>query len=586
MPERPAIALSGVGKRYTLYKSRLAGACDALGLGWLMPGRSQSPTFWALRNINLSLPRGARIGIVGRNGAGKSSLLKLITGNVDPTEGKIEVNGEVQALLQAGTGMHPEFTGYENIEAALTYQGLSEADIKSAVEDIKDFTELGPFLDQPFKTYSTGMQARLAFAAATVVKPDILIVDEVLGVGDGYFLSKSTERMRKLIDSGATVLLVTHAMDQILRFCDQAIWIDRGQIVRFGDARDVVKAYDTYLHVLDDRRLKADNARRQRSEHPDSPPDTLRLRFRAAPAARLRVGEIMLFAGDLQQERLHVGGPQDASPGNAALVCTGPGNAWSPPECRDGKMFRTLSAAASDADGDVEFALYLFTPSAAHAFDIDYALEGGNAEVQVCRAGNVVSTVHLPAAADWQRARVDVPHDHAAAPPVEEPGAEYLRWPGVGGLRVEKVRMLGAAGTEQASFAFGDPLAIEIRFRAQRTDAYPLRPAVTIFRCADGVRVTNQIGPVEVISLTAGACGVARLDLGRLCLGNGTYMFSVGLYRRLDLLELDAPEWYDLLDRNFEFKVHGREPVFGDVFHHPGQWRIEQAASTPALKSA
>src|SRR5262249_37487492 len=158
-------------------------------------------------------------------------LLKLITGNVDPTEGVIAVHGSVQALLQAGTGMHPEFTGYENIEAALTYQGLSKAEIRDAVTDIADFTKLGRFLDQPFKTYSTGMQARLAFAAATVVRPDILIVDELLGVGDGYFLSKSTERMRKLIDSGASVLLVSHAMDQIVRFCDQAIWIDRGQIV-------------------------------------------------------------------------------------------------------------------------------------------------------------------------------------------------------------------------------------------------------------------------------------------------------------------------------------------------------------------
>src|SRR5262245_57222804 len=233
MSERPAIRLTGIGKRYTLYASPVARACDALGLGWLLSRRLRPARhLWAVRNIDLTLPRGARIGVVGRNGAGKSTLMKLITGNVDPTEGEIEVNGEVQALLQAGTGMHPEFTGYQNIEASLTYQGLDATAIRDAATDIEEFTELGGFLDQPFKTYSSGMQARLAFATATAVKPDILIVDELLGVGDGYFLSKSTERMRKLIDGGASVLLVSHSMEQILRFCDQAIWVDRGQIVQ------------------------------------------------------------------------------------------------------------------------------------------------------------------------------------------------------------------------------------------------------------------------------------------------------------------------------------------------------------------
>src|SRR5829696_3326456 len=126
MSDVPAIRLSAVGKRYTLHPSPMDSACDALGLAWLIPGRRKRwRQFWALRNITLSLPRGARIGIIDRNGAGKSTLLKLITQNIDPTEGTVEVHGEVQALLQAGTGMHPEFTGRENIEAALTYQGLS-----------------------------------------------------------------------------------------------------------------------------------------------------------------------------------------------------------------------------------------------------------------------------------------------------------------------------------------------------------------------------------------------------------------------------------------------------------------------------
>ena len=206
MSEPLAVELTNVGKRYTLYKSKFDKALNAFGLTGLFPGRQKKlDQFWALRNVNLALPKGGKVGIVGRNGAGKSTLLKLLTGNIAPTEGTVTVNGNVQALLQTGTGLHPEFTGYENIHAALTLQGFKADEIAAAVEEIKDFTELGPHLSQPYRTYSTGMQARLAFATATMVKPEILIIDEVLGVGDGYFLSKSLERIQSVLKSGRPI---------------------------------------------------------------------------------------------------------------------------------------------------------------------------------------------------------------------------------------------------------------------------------------------------------------------------------------------------------------------------------------------
>ena len=412
MSEQPAIQLTGIGKRYTLYDSRVVRACDALGLGRLLPRRLK-PTrhLWAVRNIDLTLPRGSRIGIIGRNGAGKSTLLKLITGNVDPTEGQIQVNGEVQALLEAGTGMHPEFTGYQNIEASLTYSGLAGSAITDAVRDIEEFTELGGFLNQPFKTYSSGMQARLAFATATVCKPDILIVDELLGVGDGYFLSKSTERMRNLIHGGASVLLVSHSMEQILRFCDQAIWVDRGQIVQRGDALEVIKEYDHYLRLLDERRLLAKN----RSLNSDgaarfgndiSFADSLLLRFRAAGTARLQVGEVVLLENDRPQDRLHVGGPQDAAPGNVARLRSETLEAWSPPICRDGRMYRELNGTNQPRTGEIIFPLYLFEPSVTYCFDIEYSLDGTGAAVEVCRNDVVLHSVELPATNGWQRTNV------------------------------------------------------------------------------------------------------------------------------------------------------------------------------------
>jgi ABC-type polysaccharide/polyol phosphate transport system ATPase subunit len=597
MSERPAIRLTGIGKRYTLYTSPVARACDALGLGWLLPGRLKPARhLWAVRNIHLTLPRGARIGIIGRNGAGKSTLMKLITGNVDPTEGEIEVNGEVQALLQAGTGMHPEFTGYQNIEASLTYQGLGAAAIRDAVADIEEFTELGGFLDQPFKTYSTGMQARLAFATATVAKPDILIVDELLGVGDGYFLSKSTERMRKLIEGGASVLLVSHSMEQILRFCDQAIWVDRGQIVQQGDALEVVKAYDHYLRLLDERRLLAKNRRLHSVDAVKlgdevSYADALLVRFRVAGSARLKVGELVLSENDRPQDRLHVGGPQDTAPGNVARLRAETADAWSPPVCHERRMYRELSGQPQPGCGEAVFPLYLYDSSVTYAFDIEYCLEGSGATVEMCREGVVLHSAELIPTAAWGSARVvcvSPDQGRAASIRTGKPSTlKVVHWPGcLGGLRIERVQLLDEEGREAAQFLFGKTVTLEMQIRADEDGVYPLVPALSVCRRSDGVIVSQHIGPRGTWTLRAGDTLTARLHLEPLLLGNDTYVVGMGLFRRLDPMQVEEPERYDMLDRSVEFSVHGREPYRRGIFQHPGQWEVEPGHLPAQIKSA
>ena len=194
--------------------------------------------------------RGERVGIIGRNGAGKTTLLKLITGNFAPTAGEVTVGGTVQALMATGVGFHSDFTGAENIRASLIYNGLPGAEIEAAFQDIVDFCELGDFLHQPLKTYSLGMRARLQFAAATAIKPDILIIDEVLGAGDAYFAIKSNERLKRLTSSGCTVLMVTHSMSHVIQLCSRAVWINGGRIVKEGEPRDVVGAYEAYCSEL------------------------------------------------------------------------------------------------------------------------------------------------------------------------------------------------------------------------------------------------------------------------------------------------------------------------------------------------
>jgi len=252
MSDAAAILVKDLHKTYRLYAGLKEQALDVLGLSWLRFWRPPVYTeFPALNGVSITVKRGERLGIVGRNGAGKTTLLKLITGNFAPSRGEIVVTGKVQALMNVGLGFHPEFTGHENVRSSLAYSGLPRSELQSALDDVIAFAELGEFLDQPVKTYSLGMQARLMFATATAIKPEILIIDEVLGAGDAYFSAKSSHRMDKLAASGCTLLLVSHSMQQVLQFCNRAVWLERGQIVMDSDSLTVVKAYEEFTQRLE-----------------------------------------------------------------------------------------------------------------------------------------------------------------------------------------------------------------------------------------------------------------------------------------------------------------------------------------------
>lgn len=207
-------------------------------------GKLKYNEFEALKHVSFDVKRGEVMGLIGHNGAGKSTLLKVISGILKPTEGSVIVRGNVAPMLELGSGFDFDMTGRENIFLNGAILGYSEDFLKSKYDEIVAFSEIGPFIDMPLRNYSSGMVARLAFSVATVVVPEVLIVDEVLAVGDAEFQEKSRKRMVELMSGGTTVLFVSHSMEQIREICNRVVWLERGQMQCFGEARDVCDAYE------------------------------------------------------------------------------------------------------------------------------------------------------------------------------------------------------------------------------------------------------------------------------------------------------------------------------------------------------
>ena len=302
----PMIQVQAAGKTYRLYDSPADRLWQAL---W--PRRQpRFRDFKALQDVSFELRRGEVMGIVGVNGAGKSTLLQLVTGTITPTQGTVRTRGRVAAILELGSGFNPEFTGRENVYLNAATLGLSKAEIDARIDAIIGFAGIGAHIDQPVKTYSSGMQVRLAFSIATSVDPDVLIIDEALSVGDGAFGRRSFDRIQQIKARGATILFCSHVLFHVETFCDRAVWLHGGRVQKLGPVSEVLRLYQEFIDAY------AQDANAQ----PDSAPLLQAPAPAPAPALQTSGKEAASGAARLQAVRVRLGGTAGTELQGTSLV--------------------------------------------------------------------------------------------------------------------------------------------------------------------------------------------------------------------------------------------------------------------------
>ncbi|WP_369987524.1 ABC transporter ATP-binding protein [Pseudomonas xanthosomatis] len=579
-----AISLHGVSKTFKRFQHPGWRALDALGLP---VSRKRYDNFAALADIDLDIGRGEKVALIGRNGAGKSTLLRLICGQMRADCGQIRVNGQVQALMTLGTGFHPDFTGLENIRSALALQGVAPSEMAQCLEDITEFSELDGFLQRPVKEYSAGMYARLAFAVATTVTPDVLIIDEILGAGDAYFLGKCIQRMKNLTSQGATILFVSHDISSVQLLCDRGIWLEGGRVRQDGPLLPVSKAYLASVREEEERRVKAKSmslARGQVSALLDAGRPVSLLRFIGhdgkAPAAPLRLRAVQYgneagVIGHLDLQGLQGSG--------SSLIVEPQLMNWRPDaESRDQPCW-----AFADFGGRYLHApLQIVWPGdVPHGAWVEFELKASASDGVLLQQYDAeqaayVELAHLPADANpgWRSLRLQL----LAPPPAERESVELLsalqaldsndRY-GSGEVTITGFGFFDGNSERRHTLISGEPAFAVIAYEASRA-VFNAVPVVAIYR-PDGICVMQTVASMHGTHFPRiEGKGGLRVDFAPLLLGPGDYLVSVALFKELNLASAIEPASYDLHDRCHALKVlppSGIHVQIG-VVNQPAQW--------------
>ena len=584
VPQPPAIVVEGVVKRYRLHQKPMYRFLDLFGLCPAGPAYYSEHT--ALHDVTLSIGRGEKLAIIGRNGAGKSTLLKTVTGLVRPTSGTVRVNGTVSNLLQIGSGFHPDFTGRQNVFASLAHQGITGAQASRIFEEVVDFAEIGEYIDQPMKTYSTGMCSRLMFSSSVVTRPEILIVDEILGVGDAYFAHKSFERMRQLCASeGTTLLLVTHNIYAALNLCDRFVWLDRGEVKFDGDGKAAISLYESSVKDQEEHYL------RQRNVAALGPADAervvhvlIRSRTGFLPDRPLALGAIELTLNQGETSRLSVA---DGAP---AWTLAPEGNLGRP-ETVAGERCRALRDTGSIYH-KVEWIVSLPPHSIVTGVGVRYQYEGTDPiDVRVFTPDRkLVAAGELTPAGEW-----------AASTFERNTGAtrdlEVLRQTdyGTGVVRITHVEFIGRDGEAVSEVRHGDPLSVRINLRVSQE--LPSRDVTFFLGFARHESPYSAYVYQPRVSLPTTEECVIDVRIDSVLLGSGRWYVNMGvgelgLYDRdvINYYTIDGA-WYHMLAARLELRVTSATKVdtFGCFFIHPAAVTVSPVApeiAAPQVHSA
>ena len=564
------IRATNLKKVYRLYSKPSYRFLDMFGL--LGRTRGAFTEHAALDGVSLSIRRGEKVAIIGRNGAGKSTLLKLVTNVIEPTSGEIAVEGAVHALLQIGTGFHPDFTGRENVYAYFAQLGISGAAAERRCADVIEFAELEEYIDQPMKTYSTGMTVRLMFSASTAITPDLLVLDEVLGVGDAYFAHKSYERIRDLCEQDlTTLLLVTHDIYSAVNICTRLVWIDRGRILMDGDGPTVVKAYEDSVRQQEENRLRVRKQERvrqlQRAAVDDAPGHHVLLEVYAGenrpqpcPVYFSRIDLLLggavvstlpLDAGAFNEQGSHLqqegtcwgdAGTWQGRPARALLN-------YGSPFHKIAGVFDVVAPADALAAGDVRVSLDYWS-------DVPC-----DVRIRCFVARRERHLGALPAVEGaWATFTTPAdPHGEGTAAQVGDVNLSGRH--GVGAIVVLDVKAATDAGVEAYTFRHGEPANVLIRYQIHKPGLREHAQVLLAFH-RDGVLDTMRMITKDLLfDAAAGTRGTIRARLPKLRLAGGTYTVTVmvaqeGYYDRSQTKYFSMnPEVYTCLSRIIEIVV-------------------------------
>jgi lipopolysaccharide transport system ATP-binding protein len=593
-----AVRADGLTKSYRLYRRPADRVLDVLGL--LRRGRDGRPRFGehlALDRVSFEIRRGEKVGIIGRNGAGKSTLLKLVTRSIEPSAGTLEVTGATQALLSLGTGFHPDFTGRDNVVNYLAQLGIAGERAASLTAEIVEFAEVEEYIDQPVKTYSSGMGARLMFAASTVIEPDVLVIDEVLGVGDAYFARKSYERIKALCsEHGSTLLLVSHDIYSTAQICERMIWIDRGRIVADGACTEVMAAYERSIRRQEELRLNRRAIVRLRGELEGEAAARAVAVGRITDAGAIRdqrpaihLSHVALVAGGRTLARIDADAPErgDAS----HLILDRMKGNWGPVVDVEGRQARLFEGFGS---------IFHRLPFALIAEGLGQALDGGGVEVEIgvhaAGAHELECVLVHPdmaklygvrikvAAGGWMDLRAQLTEDSQWGVTEAESNAQGAARYGQRRMEITDVRFLDKAGAERHIFEVGDEMRVSLRYRINAED-FDERPLIVVAFLKDGTLRTHRFWH-DGVHFGPRSPREGQIDIasGPLQLGAGRYLINVALFREGYMTSAEVHGFFtsnegvhDMHARGYELKIaeDGGWRLFNDaVFSHPSRWTI------------